>query len=41
MLLIVGQSVTEAVNDKKQLEPMVEAIEQQSGQRPVSGHPKA
>ena len=34
MLLIVGQSVTEAVNDKKQLEPMVEAIEQQSGQRP-------
>jgi len=35
MLLIVGQSVTEAVNDKKQLEPMVEAIEQQSGQRPT------
>lgn len=34
MLLIVGQSVTEATNDKKQLEPMVEAIEQQSGQRP-------
>jgi transposase len=34
MLLIVGQSVTEAANDKKQLEPMVEAIEQQSGQRP-------
>jgi hypothetical protein len=34
MLLIVGQTVTEATNDKKQLEPMVEAIEQQSGQRP-------
>jgi transposase len=34
MLLIVGQSVTEAVNDKQQLEPMVEAIERQSGQRP-------
>src|SRR6266852_4158514 len=34
MLLIVGQSVTEAANDKQQLEPIVEAIEQQSGQRP-------
>jgi transposase len=34
MLLIVGQCVTEAANDKQQLEPMVEAIEQQSGQRP-------
>jgi transposase len=34
MLLIVGQSVTEAANDKQQLESMVEAIEQQSGQRP-------
>jgi len=34
MWLIVGQSVTEASNDKKQLEPMVEAIEEQSGQRP-------
>ncbi len=34
MLLIVGQTVTEAANDKQQLEPMVEAIEQQSGQRP-------
>jgi len=33
-LLIVGQSVTEAANDKKQLMPMVEIIEQQSGQRP-------
>src|SRR5450432_208317 len=34
MLLIVGQTVTEAANDKQQLEPMVEAIEQQSGQPP-------
>jgi transposase len=34
LLLIVGQSVTEAANDKKQLMPMVELIEQQSGQRP-------
>ena len=33
-LLIVGQSVTEAANDKRQLEPMVAAIEEQSGQRP-------
>ena len=32
--LIVGQRVTEAANDKQQLKPMVEAIEQQSGQRP-------
>ena len=34
LLLIVGQSVTEASNDKRQLKPMVEIIEQQSGQRP-------
>jgi len=34
LLLIVGQTVTEAANDKKQLMPMVELIEQQSGQRP-------
>jgi transposase len=34
MLLIVGQTVTEASNDKRQLQPMVELIEQQSGQRP-------
>src|ERR1700737_1934763 len=34
LLLIVGQSVTEAANDKKQLLPMVELIEQLSGQRP-------
>jgi hypothetical protein len=33
-LLIVGQSVTEAANDKQQLKPMTELIEQQSGQRP-------
>jgi transposase len=32
--LIVGQTVTEASNDKRQLKPMVELIEQQSGQRP-------
>jgi hypothetical protein len=36
MLLIVGQSVTEAANDKQQLEPMAEIMEQQSGQRPES-----
>jgi len=34
LLLIVGQAVTEAAHDKKQLKPMVELIEQQSGQRP-------
>jgi transposase len=32
--LIVGQSVTPATNDKKQVEPRVEVMEQQSGQRP-------
>ena len=32
--LIVGQLVTEAANDKEQLKPMVEAIEQQSRQLP-------
>jgi transposase len=32
--LIVGQGVTQAANDKEQLVPMVETIEQQSGQRP-------
>jgi transposase len=32
--LIVGQTVTAASNDKEQLVPMVEVIEQQSGQRP-------
>jgi len=34
MQLIVGQAVTQAANDKQQVEPMVEAIEAQSGQRP-------
>src|SRR5260370_120618 len=33
-LLIVGQSVTEAANDKQQLIPMVELIEPQSRQAP-------
>jgi transposase len=32
--LIVGQAVTQQANDKKQLEPMVEAIEEQAGQKP-------
>jgi len=32
--LIVGQQVTQAANDKEQLRPLVEAIEQQTGQRP-------
>jgi len=32
--LIVGQTVTSASNDKEQLMPMVDVIEQQSGQRP-------
>ena len=32
--LIVGQTVTQAANDKEQLLAMVEVIEQQSGQRP-------
>jgi transposase len=32
--LIVGQTVTAAANDKEQLLPMIEIIEQQSGQRP-------
>lgn len=33
--LIVGQSVTPAANDKEQVAPMVQVIEQQSGQRPA------
>jgi Transposase DDE domain len=33
--LIAGQSVTAAANDKEQIEPMVQVIEQQSGQRPA------
>jgi hypothetical protein len=32
--LIVGQLVTQAANDKQQLVPLVERIEQQSGQKP-------
>ena len=32
--LIVGQTVTAASNDKEQLLPMLEVVEQQSGQRP-------
>ena len=32
--LIVGQRVTQAVNDKQQLVPTVEAIEEQAGQKP-------
>jgi len=34
MQLIVGQQVTQEANDKEQLAPMVETMEQQSGQRP-------
>jgi transposase len=32
--LIVGQTVTAAANDKEQLLPMMDTVEQQSGQRP-------
>ncbi len=32
--LIVGQTVTQAANDKQQVVPLIEAIEEQSGQRP-------
>jgi transposase len=32
--LIVGQAVTQQANDKEQLTPMVEAIEEQAGQKP-------
>jgi transposase len=32
--LIVGQLVTQAANDKQQLKPMVEVIQEQSGQKP-------
>ena len=31
--LIVGQTVTQAANDKQQLVPLIEAIQEQSGQR--------
>jgi transposase len=33
--LIAGQTVTAAANDKEQIVPMLEVIEQQSGQRPA------
>ena len=33
--LIVGQTVTQAPNDKEQLVPLITAIEEQSGQRPA------
>jgi hypothetical protein len=32
--LIVGQAVTQAANDKQQMVPLIEAIEEQSGQKP-------
>lgn len=32
--LIVGQTVTQAVNDKQQMVPLIEAIKEQSGQKP-------
>ena len=33
--LIVGQAVTQAANDKKQLLPMVATVEEQAGQKPT------
>jgi hypothetical protein len=33
--LIVGQTLTNEANDKHQLEPLVEAVERQAGQRPT------
>jgi transposase len=36
LLLIVGQGLTQAANDKQQLLPMVEAITQQAQQRPAA-----
>ena len=33
--LIVGQTVTQAANDKEQLTPLLQAVEQQAGQRPA------
>ena len=33
--LIVGQKVTQAANDKQQMKPLVEVIEEQSGQKPA------
>ena len=34
MQLIVGQAVTQAANDREQMVPMIEAVEEQSGERP-------
>src|SRR5215471_18439455 len=33
--LIVGQQVTQAANDKQQMQPLVEVIQEQSGQKPA------
>ena len=33
--LIVGQTLTNQANDKRQLQPLVEALERQAGQRPI------
>ena len=33
--LIVGQTLTNEANDKRQLQPLVEAVERQTGQRPT------
>jgi len=33
--LIVGQKVTQAANDKQQMKPLVEVIQEQSGQKPA------
>ena len=33
--MIVGQKVTQAGNDKQQMKPLVELIEEQSGQKPA------
>ena len=33
--LIVGQQVTQAANDKQQMQPLVQVIEEQSGQKPA------
>src|SRR5713101_8156005 len=32
--LVVGQTVTPAANDKKQVVPLIQAIQEQSGQKP-------
>ena len=39
--LIVGQTLTQAANDKEQLAPLLEAVERQSGQRPEQVLPTA